>query len=799
MHEAIASLWRNLKYALRQLRKSPGFSLLVVITLALGIGANSAVFSAIDAVLLRPLPFPHPTQLTRILQRKPKSPETNSAPVRLAEWDKMNSTFQGLTGYYTDDVSEISGELPERLKRAFVAPRFLEVWGISPSIGRDFTTDEGRVGGPAAVLISDRYWKRRFGASADAVGRTLRVGAASLTVIGVLPASFGLLENDIDLWSPVPMGAPYTSSRESIWYTTIGRLKPGAGIAQARANLATVQAQLGKQFPKTDGDISIDVQPLRDSAVGGLGKGLWVLFVSVSLLLLIACINVASLLLVRSTQREREISIRVSMGASNGNVIAQLLTETLVLAFLGSGTGLLLAGFASTLFRKMAANTPLLATIRLDGRIVGYTLLIAVLVTLGCGLLPAIRATRRDISSVLAQGGRGQVSGRNPLQWLLVGSQVALAVLLLAGAGLLLRSFRELGKVSPGFDSAHVLTFHISGSWNESADYPGVVQRIDRTLNFLRAMPGVQEASTASFLPGVPKPYDMGEVKVLEGRSEEDAKLSADNRNVSKGYFATMQIPLIAGEACRETKGVRSIVVNRSFANRYFPGSSPLGHHLALPTAPGSPGVIEGVVADAREQGLNREPYPTAYWCFNAPTPFPYFLVRTAGAPQSIAETIRRKLFELEPRRSVYDILPLEAQLDDAFAENRVRAGLLTSFAITALLLACIGLYGTLSYLVNTHRKEVGLRLALGAFPGQIARQFLAQGLGASILGSIAGLGLAFMLTRLLAGMLYGVSPSDPETLCAVVLIMFGVAALASLIPSIRAARVDPIVVLREE
>jgi ABC-type antimicrobial peptide transport system permease subunit len=244
---------------------------------------------------------------------------------------------------------------------------------------------------------------------------------------------------------------------------------------------------------------------------------------------------------------------------------------------------------------------------------------------------------------------------------------------------------------------------------------------------------------------------------------------------------------------------VRSIVVNRSFANRYFPGSSPLGHHLALPTAPGSPGVIEGVVADAREQGLNREPYPTAYWCFNAPTPFPYFLVRTAGAPQSIAETIRRKLFELEPRRSVYDILPLEAQLDDAFAENRVRAGLLTSFAITALLLACIGLYGTLSYLVNTHRKEVGLRLALGAFPGQIARQFLAQGLGASILGSIAGLGLAFMLTRRLAGMLYGVSPSDPETLCAVVLIMFGVAALASLIPSIRAARVDPIVVLREE
>jgi putative ABC transport system permease protein len=799
VNETIASVWRNLRYALRQLRKNPGFSLLVVTTLALGIGANSAVFSAIDAVLLRPLPFPNPSRLTRVLQRKPKSPGTNSAPVRLAEWNQMNSTFQGLTGYYTDDVSEISGELPERLKRAFVAPRFLEVWGIAPSTGRDFTPEEGRFGGPNAMLISDRYWRRRFGAMPDAVGKTLRIGTTSYTVIGVLPASFGLLESDIDLWSPVPMGAPYSNSRESTWYTTIGRLKPGVSIAQARADLATVQAQLGAQFPKTDGDITIDIEPLRDSAVGGLGRGLWVLFGSVSLLLLIACINVASLLLVRSTQREREISIRVSMGASRRTVIVQLLTETLVLAFAGAAAGLLLASFASNLFGKMAASVPLLEAIRLDGRIVAYTLGAAVLVTFACGLLPAIRATRRDISMVLAQGGRGQVSGRNRLQWLLVGTQVALAVLLLAGAGLLLRSFRELGKVSPEFETAHVLTFHISGSWSESADYPGLIQRIDRTLDFLRSLPGVQEASTVYSLPGVPQPYVFGKVKVLEGKTEEDAELDADSRTVSRGYFATMQISLIAGEACRETKGLRNVVVNRSFANRYFPDSSPLGHHLSMTALPGPPGVIEGIVADAREQGLNREPYPTAYWCFNAPTPFPYFLVRTAGAPQLISEVIRRKMFELEPRRSVYDILPLEAQLDAAFAENRLRAILLTSFAITALLLACVGLYGTLSYLVTIHRKEVGLRLALGALPAQIARRFLAWGMGVSILGSIAGLGLSLVLTRLLAGMLYGVSASDPETLFAVVLIMFAVAALACLVPSIRAARLNPIEVLRQE
>ena len=366
--------------------------------------------------------------------------------------------------------------------------------------------------------------------------------------------------------------------------------------------------------------------------MGGLGKGLWVLFGSVSLLLLIACINVASLLLVRSTQREREISIRISIGAARRTVIVQLLTETLVLAFAGAAAGLLLAGFASSLFRKMAADVPLLDAIRLDVRIVVYTLATGILVTLACGLLPAVRATRRDIAGVLAQGGRGQVSGRHPLQWALAGSQVALAVLLLAGAGLLLRSFRELGKVSPGFEMAHVLTFHISGSWNESGDYPSVVQRIDRTLDFLRALPGVQEASTAYFLPGVPQPAQLGEVKIMEGRAEEDATVPAASRPVSKGYFATMQIPLLAGKACADTVGVRSMAVNEAFANRYFPGSSPLGHHLAAVNLQTQPGVIEGIVGNARERGLDREPSPTVYVCYSAPTPFPFFLVRTASS-----------------------------------------------------------------------------------------------------------------------------------------------------------------------
>ena len=418
---------------------------------------------------------------------------------------------------------------------------------------------------------------------------------------------------------------------------------------------------------------------------------MWVLFGSVSLLLLIACINVAGLLLVRSAQREREISIRVSVGASRRTVIAQLLTETLVLALAGATAALLVASGGSTLFRRMATNVPLLDSIRLDGRIVGYTVATGFLVTLACGLLPAIRATRRDISGVLAQGGRAQISGRNSFQWLLVGFQVALAVLLLSGAGLLLRSFRELGKVSPGFDASHVLTFHISGSWNESADYPGVIQRIDRTLEILRDLPGVQEASTAYFLPGVPQPYQLGEVKVLEGRSDEDATLSAASRPVSKGYFGTMQIPVLAGVACRDTAGVRSIVVNQSFASRYFPGSSPIGHHLATTDAPNRPGIIEGIAGDARERGMDREPFPTAYWCSSAPTPFPFFLVRT----------LKRRLATGEPdqtggRWSTWSLdgpcmtfCPWKHNWMPRMQRIRLRGlMLLSSFAATALLLA---------------------------------------------------------------------------------------------------------------
>jgi predicted permease len=791
----------NLRSAFRFIRKSPSFSLAVILTLALGIGANSAVFSAIDAILFKPLPFPNGDQLMRISQTQPKlkSPDTFVAPVRLEEWNRMNSTFQAISGYYFEDDSETSGALPEKLTHVLVAPRFLQVWGVAPALGRDFNPAEEHFGGPSSVLISDGFWRKRFNADPGVIGKQLHFGKFSYSVIGVMSASFFFPVRGADFWSVSAPDAPYAQSRESTWFNVIGRLKPGMTVAQAQANLATLQAQLGKAFPKTDADLVVGVQPLKEITIGGVRQSLWLLFGSVSLLLLIACTNIVALLLARGTQRQHEISVRFSLGASRRALIVQLLTETFVMAVVGASLGLLVANGASRVFRSLAGELPRVEEIRLDWRIVLYSLVCAVIATLLCGLFPALRGTRTNLAGSLAHGSRTQVSGRHPLQWLLVGVQVALAVTLLAGAGLLLRSFQELGRVSPGFESSRVLTFHVSASWGETADMKGLTQKLKRILDTLRALPGVEATATSAELPGVPMQFQT-ELNVKEGRAASDPKIIVESRFVSPGYFSTMHIPLLTGDLCREDPGNLQVLVNRSFANSYAANSNWIGTHLQIPgNTFVATGEIRGIVGDARESGMNREPSPTVYWCMTAPEPDPHYLVRTSTAPMAMAETVRQKIHELEPGRSVFEIMPLEEHLDAAFAENRLRTVLLSFFAATAIALACVGLYGTLSYSVNIRRREVGLRLALGALRGQILKQFLVEGLGVSFAGCLAGWGLATASGRLLSGMLYGVTSSDVTTLSSVVFLVLLVATLASLLPAIRAARVEPMQVLRDE
>jgi putative ABC transport system permease protein len=795
------SLWgdallRDANYAVTSLGRTPGFTTAVVLTLALGIGANGAVFSAVNAVLLQPLPFPDGDRLMRIRQVQERSAEANIAPVRLEEWNRLNDTFASITGYYMEDVSDTSGEFPEKVRRAFVAPRFCEVWGVPPARGRCFTALEH-----SGALISDRYWRTRLGADPNVLNRQVRIGATAYPIVGVMPATFRFPDRAVDVWFQIGLDNKYAQSRRNTWYTGVGRLKPGVSVQQARANLTAVQAQLGQQYPDPDRTIGVEVVPLKTFTLGDVGQSLWLLFGGVSLVLLITCTNIAGLLLARSTHRHQEIAVRLSLGASRSRVAAQLLVETSLLSLAGAGVGLAVAGGATMTLRAAAADLPRMDEISIDWTVALYTLATAVVVTALCGVLPAIRAGRETTGRSLTESTRTQLSSRHSLQWLLVGAQVAMSVVLLAGAGLLVRSFQELGQVDAGFDPTHVLAFRVSGDFSETVNYDRLTARIDDTIDAVRALPGVEAAATSLFLPGVPAEREQT-FTFVEARGDVDRQLIAERRFVSPEYFETMKIPVLEGGLCARQRrdGPRQVLINQAFRARYLSDwPSPIGLHLAASANLDEAARIVAVTADARDRGVDRDPVPTVYSCVSAPNPTPYFLARTHGPPLALAQTIRVTMREREPLRSVYDLAPLEDRIGGAFAQNRLRTNVLSFFALTALALAGVGLYGTLNYAVSLRRREVGLRLALGARRTTIIRQFFAHGFKVIAVACIAGVALALMLTRVLEGMLFGVSPTDPMVLSAVIAIVMAVAVVGSLIPAARASLIDPMRVLRDD
>jgi predicted permease len=795
----IDTAMRDVRYACRTLARTPGFTVTVVLTLALGIGANTAVFSAIDAVLLRPLPFPNSDRLVRILQKSSRSAEMPVAPVRIEDWNQLNSTFEGITGFYTEDVSETSADLPEQLRRAYVAPRFVEVWGMTPALGRGFTAAESEPGGPAAVVISDRYWRRRFAEDPDVLGKLVRVADTAAPIVGVMRPSFRFPDPEVDAWFP-RANDRITRLRQATWYTGIGRLKAGVTLEQARADLAAVQVRLGGQYPDSDRDITVLLEPLKETMVGRYRASLWLLFGGVSALLLITCTNVAALLLSRAAQRRSEVAVRLALGASRTTVAAQLLTEAFLLALTGSAVGLAAAAFVGAALRSFASDVPRLDEISIDGRLLLYSLASACVVSLLCGLMPVIRAARHGLSSTAQDAGRTQVSTGSAVQWLLVGTQVALSVAMLAAAGLLVRSLDELSRVDPGFEPARVLSFRMSGNYAEFGDYARLLKRIDTALEQLRALPGVEASATSFSAPGVPTDFQIG-FELTEAAADADARLVAESRVVSPEYFETLRIPLLEGALCRRQTGVGTeLMVNRAFAARYLAERPSVpGLHLANPGARVPPGRIAGVVGDVRERGLDQSPAPTVYFCSSAQAPAPYFLVRTQGDPTAIIQAVRVKLKELEPLRAVYDIAPLKDRIGDAFAQNRLRTSLLSAFAGAALSIACVGLYGTVSFAVNRRRRESALRLALGALRRDIVRQFVVQEFRVAGIACACGLVLYAIVARAFAGMLYGVSPLDPVALSIVAGIVLAVTTLAALIPAMRAAFTQPMRALRED
>jgi predicted permease len=800
---ALDAVLRDLRYAFRALRRSPGFAVTVMLTLALGIGANSAVFSALDAVLIKPLPFPDADRLMELRQVLENSSESNIAPTRLEDWQRLNGTFVAISGYYNEDVSETSGEFAERIRRVWVAPRFVDAWGVPPARGRGFTVDDHRAGSAPTVLISHRYWRDRLGSDPDVLNRTVRVGRTAIRIVGVMPQSFWFPDRSVDLWSPVPIDASYAQSRQATWYLGIGRLKPGVTVEQARANLVSVQAQLGQQYGDVDAKIGVNVAPLKEATVAGARRSLWLLFGGVSVLLLITCTNIAALLLSRATHRQQEVAVRLSLGASQLAVVRQTLIETLVLALGGGLIGLSLAYGSIRLLRTAPVDLPRLDEIAIDWRIVAYTVLSAAVVAIFCGMFPAWRSARDHRASWLNDRGRAVVSTRYRLQWVLVGAQIALSVTLLVGAALLARSLQQLWRVEPGFNIHNVLAFRVSGNWAETTNQERLRNRVATMIEKLRALPGVTSVATTGWsLPGTPAEFQTT-LQLLEAQGDEQRNMTMELRSVSAEYFETMQIPVLAGELCRPrivpanlADGRYEVMVNRTLAERYFPARSPVGFHFI--GANRVPNRITGVVADARERGLDREPGPIIYLCDGAPNPTPFFLVRAQTDPSTLAPAIRQALKEVDPMRAVYELGVVEQRVGDAFGQNRLRAILLVLFAATALLLASVGVYGTLSYAVNLRRREVALRLALGAVRQGVIRQFLGESLRIVGIATVCGLLLTVGLTRLLIGMLYGVSPNDPFILLTVVSLVVVVSAAAAFIPAMRASRLQAMDVLRE-
>ena len=801
------ALLSNVRYAVRVLRRTPGFTLVVVLTLAVAIGANSVVFSAMDAILWRPLGFPDADRLVVVNQSIPNAPISNTAPVRIEEWNEQSTTFAAITGYYRQDVSETSGDLPEKYRLANVAPRFLDVWRTEPMIGRGFTPGDSQAGAAPVVLVRHRYWTTKLESDPNVLERVVRIGEDAIPIVGVMPESFRFPDRDVDIFTPTTY-EPFVLQRNNLWMRGYGRLEPGVSVEQARADLEVIQRRLSEQYPDTDRNVGVYVEALKETTVGSVRGSLWLLFGAVSVLLLIASTNIAALLLARAAKRSQEISLRLSLGAQPGSIRSLIFVETAVLAVVGALLGLLVAVGGAAALRRLAPDFPRIEELSLDGGILLYTLAAVVAVTVACGLVPAVRATRAGLSGALSDARRTQVSSRHSLQWTFVGIQVALSVVLLAGAGLLIRSFQELSRVDAGFEPSRVLSFRIGGTFE---DFGQLAERVELIVNELRTLPGVEATAVSSPVPGMIDDgsgfqFGIAELKI-DGRDDTQEPAKAQVRIVSPSYFETMQIPLVAGELCSVaplstpvTPGTPvDVMVNSAFATRYVGSAASAVGKIARPN-PQAVLRIAGVVGNAREFALNREAVPTFYPCrFAYATPALAFLVRARGDPAGIVNAARAKVKELEPLRAVYDIAPLAERIGNEQADDRLRTSALALFAGTALALACLGVYGTLSYVVSLRRREVGLRVALGAQQRNIVAQFIAKALRVVAIACVIGAAAALAFSRFISGMLFEVSPGDPATLGGVIVLVVAVAALAALLPAWRAARVEPMRVLREE
>jgi putative ABC transport system permease protein len=805
----IETLIRDLRHAARGLIKTPSFTLAAIVILGLGIGVNTAIFTVVNAIVLRPLPFPDADRIMRVWHTPPPLFAGQSifplSPANFLDWQAQNQVFERMAIYRGTRRTITGRGEPDTVIGGRISSDVFPILGIAPILGHAFTADDDRAGGPPSVILSESTWRTRFGAEPSIVGQTVMLDGTPHTVIGVAPNVTAFVDR-IQVWIPLAWTANERAIRDNHNYASIAKLKPGIDVARARADLTTIAKRLEQQYPAENKDWGALVRPLRDDLIGDVRTSLLVLFGAVGLVLLIACANLANLLLVRTHARAKEIAVRTALGASRGRVVQQLLTEG---ALLGLGGGI--AGFLASFYgvRILVAvfgeQLPRITEVTPDGRVLAFTAGMAVLTGLCASAAPAWQLTRRDANEVLKQGpGRGNSSGGDGrVRNLLVVSEVALALMLLIGAGLLMRSLATLRAVEPGFDGRNLLTAGVTIPEAKYSTPEARSQFFDRVVQGIRALPGVESAASVDTLPlsgGSAQPVAIEGAPALPQAEQPVVAV----RVSSPRYFHTARIPLVIGRDFEDgdTRDRRLVaIVSELAAKRFWPNQSPIGRHLTLGLLSNEPREIVGVVGDIKTEDLDeREASPAVYLPsgqqgFNNMA----LVVRSSVPPDTISRTVIGAVHAVDPEQPVLNVLSMETLIERSLGQRRFALQLLATFAALALTLATVGIYSVLAYTVRQRVREIGIRMALGAPSTAVLRLVIIEGFKPTLIGVAVGLVLASLLVSVMKSLLFGVSMHDPGTFAAVAAIVVLVGIVATLVPAYRAIRVDPVVTLRAE
>jgi predicted permease len=805
------NLLQDLRYGFRLLWKTPTFTVIAVLALGLGIGANTAIFSIVNAVLLRPLPYHDPEQLVQIWDnfRQLKLEKIWISIPEYVDYGKQTSLFSQTAAYDTWDINVATGgSAPERVKGILATASLFPMLGVNADVGRVFNEEEDKPGSNQVVVLSHGYWQRRFGGDRGVVGKTLNFDGKSYNVIGVMPAGFSFPDKDTEVWVPIAFEPSMFAETErgSRYINMVARLKPGVTLEQARTEIDTVASRLQQQYPQSyaaNSGWGVSVVSLHEQVVGDIRKPLMILLGAVVFVLLIACANVANLLLVRAAVRQKETALRTALGASRGRLIRQLLTESVVLSLAGGALGLLLAYLGVNLILAASPEDILpIKEVGLDGWVLGFTLLVSLLTGVIFGLAPALQASKTDLNEVLKEGGRSTVGGkRQRTRNALVVLEVAMSLLLLVGAGLMIRSFLQLLRVDPGFKAENVLTMQLSLPQTKYTLPPQRAAFYRQVLQRLETVPGVRAVGAINQLPLTGSSSDRS--FNVEGRPPQNPPPNAEFRVVSPSYFRAITIPLVKGrylaDSDQETSP-KAVIINQTMARRYWPNEDPMGKRISFDGTPTQQNWREvvGIVGDVRQLGLGSDAKPEMYVPF---TQFPRanmtLVVQTAGDPANVTSAVRGEVRAIDGDLPVYNARTMEQVLSQSVARQRLNMLLLGIFASVALALAAIGIYGVMSYTTAQRMHEFGIRTALGARPKDLLRLVLGQGMILALIGVGIGLVAAFVITRIMSSLLYNVSATDPVTFLGIAVLLLLVALAACLVPARKATRVDPMIALR--